>query len=130
MHEPFETKKRRKKERKKNTSTNPVGFFFKSRRFVTPHGHVGGAGGWVSPNVSTFDHRRTSQKVKVRMGRGPKLPVGKEIPVIPTIFPGFNGQGGPNRRPPWRSMPTDGKTRSPTALLRSARDLHFDSPTF
>ena len=36
--------------------------------------------------------------IKVRMGPGPKLPVGKEIPVIWTIFPGFNGQGGPNRR--------------------------------
>jgi len=29
-----------------------VGFFFKSRRFVTPYGHVGGVGGWVSPNVN------------------------------------------------------------------------------
>jgi hypothetical protein len=30
------------------------------------------------------------KRVKVRMGPGPKFPVGTEIPVIWTIFPGFN----------------------------------------
>ena len=64
------------------------------------------------------------------MGPGPKFPVGKEIPVIWAIFPGFNGQTGPNRRAAMAEHAADGKTRSPTGLLRSARDLHFDIPTF
>ena len=45
-------------------------------------------------------------------------------------FPGFNGQGGPNRRAAMAEHAADGKTRSPTGLLRSARDLHFNIPTF
>ena len=69
-------------------------------------------------------------QLKVRMGPGPKFPVGKEIPVIWTIFPGFNGQGGPNRRAAMAEHAAGGRTRSPTGLLRSARDLHFNIPTF
>ena len=42
--------------------------------------------------------------VKVRMGPGPYFPVGTEIPVIWTIFPGFNGQTAPNRRAAMGSM--------------------------
>ena len=42
----------------------------------------------------------------------------------PGNFPGFNGQGGPNRRAAMAELAADGKTRSPTGLLRSARDLH------
>ena len=38
-------------------------------------------------------------------------------------FPGFNGQGGPNRRAAMVEHVADGKTRSPTGVLRSARDL-------
>ena len=67
---------------------------------------------------------------KVRMGPGPKFPVGKEIPVIWTIFPGFNGQTAPNRRAAMEEHAAGGRTRSPTGLLRSARDLHFNIPTF
>jgi hypothetical protein len=48
----------------------------------------------------------------------------------PGNFPGFNGQGGPNRRAAMAEHAADGKTRSPTGLLRSARDLHFNIPTF
>ena len=56
------------------------------------------------------------------MGPGPYFPVGTEIPVIWTIFPGFNGQTAPNRH---GEHAAGGQTRSPTGLLRSARDLHF-----
>ena len=48
----------------------------------------------------------------------------------PGNFPGFNGQGGPNRRAAMAEHAAGGRTRSPTGLLRSARDLHFDIPTF
>ena len=57
----------------------------------------------------------------------------------PGNFPGFNGQtGAPNRRAAMAEHAADGKTRSPTgfvlllfvSLLRSARDLHFNIPTF
>jgi hypothetical protein len=60
------------------------------------------------------------------MGPAPKYPVGKEIPVI---SPGFNGQTGPNRRAAMAELAVGGRTRSPTGLLRSARDLHFIIPT-
>ena len=61
------------------------------------------------------------------MGPGPTFAVGKEIPVISPVF---NGQGGPNRRAAMAEHAAGGRTRSPTGLLRSARDLHFDIPTF
>ena len=48
----------------------------------------------------------------------------------PGNFPGFNGQGGPNRRVAMAEHAAGGRTRSPTGLLRSARDLHFNIPTF
>ena len=61
--------KKRKKEKKKkrNTSTNRVGFFFKSRRFVTPYGHVGG---WVGGchQMSTFDHGSQKKKFTIPLG--------------------------------------------------------------
>ena len=68
--------------------------------------------------------------IKVRMGPGPLSPVGTEIPVIWTISPGFNGQTAPNRRAAMAEHAAGGRTRSPTCLLRSARDLHFNIPTF
>ena len=64
------------------------------------------------------------------MGPGPKLPVGTKIPVIPIISPGVNGQTGPNRRAAMAEHAAGGRARSPTGLLRSARDLHFIIPTF
>ena len=63
------------------------------------------------------------------MGPGPYFPVGTEIPVIWTIFPGFNGQTAPNRRAAMAEHAAGGRTRSPTGLLHPSRDLHFDSPT-
>jgi len=68
--------------------------------------------------------------LKVRMGPGPYFAVGTEIPVNWTISPGFNGQGGPNRRAAMAEHAAGGRTRSPTGLLRSARDLHSNIPTF
>ena len=64
------------------------------------------------------------------IGPGPDFPVGTEIPVIWTIFSGFNGQTAPNRRTAMAEHVAGGQTRSPTGLLRSARDLHFIIPTF
>ena len=63
MHEPFETKKDRKK-RKKEKETHPRTecIFFKSRRFVTLVVTWGGLGGWVSPN---FGHRCQKKKFTV-----------------------------------------------------------------
>ena len=59
-----------------------------------------------------------------------KIPARTEIPVSWTIFPGFNGQDGSNRRAAMAEHADGGRTRSPTALLRSARNLHFNIPTF
>jgi len=52
------------------------------------------------------------------------------IPVIWTIFPGFNSQTPPNRRAVMAEHAAGGRTRSPTGLLRSARDLHFNIQLF
>ena len=42
----------------------------------------------------------------------------------------LNGQTAPNRRAAMAEHAAGGRTRSPAGLLRSARDLHFDIPTF
>ena len=54
------------------------------------------------------------------MGHGPNFPVG-------TGNPGWNRS---NRRAALAEHAAGGRTRSPTGLLRSARDLHINIPTF
>ena len=78
----------------------------------------------IGANLSDFlfVHRM----VKVRMGPGPTFAVGKEIPVISPVSTVRAVQIGAAMA----EHAAGGRTRSPTGLLRSARDLHFDIPTF
>ena len=78
------------------------------------------------PSVDSDRDLGLKGPLKVRMG--PANFSGRKR--NPGNFPGFNGQGGPNRRAAMAEHAADGKTRSPTGLLRSARDLHFNIPTF
>ena len=71
-----------------------------------------------------------SRGLKVRMGPGPYFPVGTEIPVIWTIFPGFNGQTAPNRRAAMGDGGACGRWTNKKSDRFAARDLHFTIPTF